>query len=78
MSESEINKELSRLNCTEIQVSEMASNPELISLSFKEKQQLYPSKDLLELLKKIDSSDDNAPDDSTWYMIERGMEMLQP
>lgn len=78
MSESEIINELSRLNCKEIQVSVMASNPELVSLSFKEKQQMYPIKDLLDLLKKIDSSDENAPNDSVWYMIERGMEMLHP
>ena len=78
MSESEIMSELERLNCKEIQVSVMANNPELASFTFKEKQQMYKVKDVLELLKKIDGSDDSAPDDSVWYMLERGMEMMAP
>lgn len=75
MSENDIMAELSRLNCKEIQVAVMASNPELTSFTFREKNALYPTDGVLALLKKIDGSDPAAPDDSVWYMLERGMEM---
>lgn len=77
MTESEIMAELTRLNCTEIQVTVMASNPELTSFAFRDKQQVYSTAGVLKLLKQIDGSDDSAPNDSVWYMIERGMEMSQ-
>ena len=78
MSESEIVKELERLNCKEIQVSVMTNNPDLASFSFRDKQEMYRVNDVLGLLKQIDGSDENAPDDSVWYMLEKGMEMMAP
>ena len=78
MSESEIKKHLDRLKATEIQVTVPGNNPELVSVSFQDKLQLYPIEGVVKLLEQIDSSDESAPNDSVWYMIEKGMEMQQP